>query len=60
MISRRVVFVFGRAEQLSAENVFHTKPQESANVSIQNDEIHQNEDAAQRVEQLAEFPKVPV
>ena len=28
-------------------------------VSIQNDEIHENEEAAQRVEQLAEFPKVP-
>jgi hypothetical protein len=58
LISRRVV-VFGRAEQLSAENVFHAQPQKSANVSIQNDEIHENEDAAQRVEQLGEFPKVP-
>ena len=28
-------------------------------VSIQNDEIHENEDAAQSVEQLGEFPKVP-
>ena len=58
LISRRVV-VFGRAEQLSDENVFHTKPQEYANVSIQNDEIHENEDAAQRVKKLGEFPKVP-
>ena len=52
LMSGRVVF--GRAEQLSAENVFHTKPQEFANVSIKNDESHENEDAAQRVEQLGE------
>jgi hypothetical protein len=58
LMSGRVV-VFGRAEQLSAENVFHTKPQEFANVSIKNDESHENEDSAQRVEQLGEFPKVP-
>jgi hypothetical protein len=58
LMSGRVV-VFGRAEQLSAENVFHTKPQEFANVSIQNDEIHENEDAARLVEQVAKLQEIP-
>jgi hypothetical protein len=59
VMSRRVVFVLGRAEQFSAENGFHTKPQEFANVSIQNDEIHENEDAARLVEQVAKLQEIP-
>lgn len=54
-----VVVVSGLAENLSAENSFHSRPQEFANVPIQNDEIDEDEDAARCVEQLGELVEVP-
>jgi hypothetical protein len=47
-----------KRQRLSFENDFDVGPQEFSNVSIQKNKIHENEDAARRVENDAKLKEI--